>query len=150
MNEDIRKLVTRTSVVAGSLAVVLSPVPLADEIVFVPVLGIMAARIGRGHGLPLRDVPWRPIAKTTLAALTARATLNLAVSYIPGVAAAANAVSAVTLTHLLGDYVDGACASPAEARPLSLREIGARLKEAIARRGAPAPDPVPEPAPNPA
>jgi uncharacterized protein (DUF697 family) len=134
MTERVRKLVSRTSVLTGALAVVLSPIPLADELAFLPVFGVMTSRIGKQHGLALRDVPWRPIAQTTLAALAARATLNLAVSYIPGVAAAANAASAVTVTHLLGSYVDGACADPAGAVPLGVREIAGRLRDAIARR----------------
>lgn len=134
MTEGVRRLVARTSAVTGAIAVVLSPIPLADEIVFLPVFGVMTARIGKTYGLGLRDVPWRPIARTTLAALAARATLNLAVSYIPGVAAVANAVSAVTVTHMLGRYVDGACRDPSGARALGVREIAARLKDAIARR----------------
>jgi uncharacterized protein (DUF697 family) len=134
MTDGVRKLVARTSVVTGAIAVVLSPIPLADELLFLPVFGVMASRIGKTHGLGMREVPWRPIARTTLAALAARATMNLAVSYIPGVAAVANAVSAVTVTHMLGRYVDAACADPDAAHPLTVREIAGRLKDAIARR----------------
>ena len=47
MTEAVRKLLARTSMVTGALAVVLSPIPLADEIVFLPVFGVMAARIGK-------------------------------------------------------------------------------------------------------
>jgi uncharacterized protein (DUF697 family) len=129
--DHVRKLVARTSYVTGALAVVLSPVPLADELAFLPVFGVMASRIATAHGLAMKDVPWRPIASTTLAALAARATVNLAVSYIPGVAAVANAVSAVTVTRLLGDYVDEACAEPATAHPLSVKDLAARMKEAL-------------------
>jgi uncharacterized protein (DUF697 family) len=134
MTDAVKKLLARTSVVTGAIAVVLSPIPLADEFVFLPVFGVMASRIGKTHGLTAGQVPWRPIASTTLAALTARATLNLAVSYIPGVAAVANAVSAVTLTRLLGNYVDDACANPSAARPLGVRELATRMKDAITRR----------------
>jgi uncharacterized protein (DUF697 family) len=134
MTESIRKLVARTSVLTGALAVVLSPIPLADELAFLPVFGVMATRIGKHHGLALRDLPWRPIAATTLSALAARATVNVAVSYIPGVAAVANAVSAVTVTQLLGRYVDGACAEPGTARPLTVREIAEHLRDTILRR----------------
>jgi len=134
MTDAIRKLVARTSYVTGALAVVLSPVPLADEIAFLPVFGVMAARIGKVHGLAFKDVPWRPIAATTLAALTARATINVAVSYIPGVAAVANAVSAVTVTRMLGNYVDATCAEPLAARAMSFKEIAQHMKDAL--RGA--------------
>ncbi len=135
MSEAVRKLVARTSYVSGAIAVVLSPIPLADEIAFLPVFGVMAARIAKTHGLAMKDVPWRPIATTTLAALAARATVNLAVSYIPGVAAVANAVSAVTLTRMLGSYVDEACAQPKAAQALSVKEIVARMKDALAGQG---------------
>jgi uncharacterized protein (DUF697 family) len=134
VTETVRKLVAKTSVVTGAIAVVLSPIPLADELVFLPVFGVMASRIGRAHGLGARDVPWGPIARTTVAALAARATLNLAVSYIPGVAAAANAVSAVATTQTLGRYIDDACADPASARPMGVRELAGALKDTIARR----------------
>src|ERR1700760_236845 len=102
MTDDVRKTVRRTSLVAGTIAVILSPIPLADEIALLPVFGVMASRIAKARRLAARDLPWKPRASTTLAALGARAALNLTVSYIPGVAAVANAVSAVTLTHVLG------------------------------------------------
>jgi uncharacterized protein (DUF697 family) len=131
MTEAVRRLVARTSYVTATIAVMLSPIPLADEIALLPVFGVMTGRIGKTHGLKLRDVPWRPIATTTVAALTARATVNLAVSYIPGVAALANAVSAVTITRMLGHYVDEACAEPSRAHPLSAKEILGRMKRAV-------------------
>jgi uncharacterized protein (DUF697 family) len=134
MTEIVRKMVARTSYLTGALAVVLSPVPLADEIAFLPVFGVMASRIAKTHGLAMKDVPWRPIAATTVAALAARATVNVAVSYIPGVAAVANAVSAVTITRMLGSYVDDACSHPGAAQALSVKEIVARMKDAL--RGA--------------
>ena len=134
MMDSVRKTVTRTALFSGAVGVVLSPIPLADELVFVPVFGLMSAQIGKAHGLAFKDIPWKPIASTTLAALTARAALNIAVSYIPGVAAVANAVSAYTLTKMVGSYVDAACADPASAHPLSVKEATERLKEAFALR----------------
>src|ERR1043166_165809 len=89
---DVSRIINRTSLVTMALAAVLSPIPLADELLFVPVYGVVAARIGKHHGLATRDVPWRPIVMTALAALGARAAINVTVSYIPGVAAVANAI----------------------------------------------------------
>lgn len=114
MKPEVRRIVRQTSVFSGVLAVVLSPVPLGDEVVLLPTLALMAARIGRAHGLGAVDLPWRRVGSTALAALGARATLNLAVSYIPGVAAVANAITAVALMHALGTYVDRACTTPVE------------------------------------
>jgi uncharacterized protein (DUF697 family) len=131
MTDRVRKLVARTSYVTGTLAVVLSPVPLADEIAFLPVFGVMTARIANTYGLALKDIPWRPIAATTVAALAARATVNVAVSYIPGVAAVANAVSAVTVTRMLGKYIEATCAEPGGARAMSFKEVAQHLKDTL-------------------
>ena len=113
----------------------LSPIPLADELALLPIFGVMTGRIAKTHGMKLSEVPWRPIAKTTVAALAARATVNVAVSYIPGVAAVANAVSAVTVTRMLGSYVDDVCMEPSTARPLSVKDVIARMKEVVSGRG---------------
>jgi uncharacterized protein (DUF697 family) len=131
VTDAVQRLVARTSFLTGAIAVVLSPVPLADEIAFLPVFGVMATRIAKTHGLGMKDVPWRPIAATTVAALAARATVNVAVSYIPGVAAVANAVSAVTITRMLGSYVDEACGEPRAARALTFKDIAERMKDAL-------------------
>jgi hypothetical protein len=68
-----------------------------------------------------------------MAGLGARAVINLSVSFIPGVAAVANAASAALLTELVGAYVDSACDDPEAARALSTEQITtalrARLKE---------------------
>jgi len=136
MTDAVKKTVRRTSLVAGEIAVVLSPIPLADEIALIPVYGVMASSIGKSRGLAARDLPWRPIAATAVAALAARAAINVTVSYIPGVAAVGNAISAVTVTNLLGAYIDYACADPASAKPLGMKEIGERIKDAVAKRRA--------------
>jgi uncharacterized protein (DUF697 family) len=109
LKQEVRKIVRQTGLFSGVVAVALSPVPLADEAVLLPTLAFMAARIGRAHGVGTLELPWRRVASATLAALGARATVNLAVSYMPGVAAAANAVTAIAMTQWLGAYVDRAC-----------------------------------------
>ena len=133
VNGEVRNVVRATSVVSVVLGVALSPIPLADELMLLPVYGAMAAFIGRTHGLGWRRVPWRPIAVATVAGLSARAALNVGFAFIPGVAAAANAVSAAVLTRVLGGYVDQACASPETATPLSIRELTELFKQAMRR-----------------
>ena len=123
MTPELKSTVRRTSFVAAGLGAVLSPIPLIDELALFPVYGWLAARVGSAHGLSFAQVPWRPAARTAFNGLVARAGLNLAVSYIPGVAAVANAASAALLTELLGDWLDQACAHPAEARPWGIREV---------------------------
>lgn len=104
-----KKIVWQTTLVSAALGAVLSPIPFADELVLVPVYGVMAARIGKVHGLGLMQVPWRPIAGAITAGLATRAALNVVVAFIPGLAAISNAVSATLLTRRLGLYADTVC-----------------------------------------
>jgi uncharacterized protein (DUF697 family) len=121
--------VHRTSLIAAGVGAVLSPVPLLDELLLMPVYGGLLARIGREHGLSLAQVPWRPALRTAFNGLLARAGLNLAVAYIPGVAAVANAVSAAVLTEIYGDLADRACSDPAQARAAGVQELAALLRD---------------------
>src|SRR6185437_14788872 len=89
--------------------VLLSPVPLADELLLVPIYGVMSARIARARGVGVVGAPWRPIGAAIVAGLAARAAANVGFAFIPGVAAVANAVSAAALTKVIGDYADAAC-----------------------------------------
>lgn len=128
MKIDVSTAIHRTSAVAAVLAAMLSPIPLADELVFLPMYGFLARRIGRVHGLGLGALPWKPIGVTAVSGLAARATVNLSVGFIPGVAAVANATSAVLLTEVLGRYIDAACADPGAARAYGVREFAELLR----------------------
>jgi uncharacterized protein (DUF697 family) len=123
MDPAVERLIRRTSLLTAALGVVLSPIPLADELLLLPIYGVLTSRIAKKHALPIAQLPWKPICATAFAGLAARAAVNITVSYIPGVAAAANAASAVALTQFFGRYVDETCAKPAGARPLSVAEI---------------------------
>jgi len=129
--DRLARTMRRATVAAAACGVVLSPIPLADELVLLPAYGLLTATIARSRRLPLRDVPWRPIALTALAGLGARAAVNLTVAYIPVVAAAANAASAAALTGFFGRYVDAACAGAGEGRSteaLGWKEIAEALR----------------------
>jgi uncharacterized protein (DUF697 family) len=129
MKTLVQRIVDQSSVVAAGLGVVLSPFPLADEAIMLPLLGTMTVRIGRAHGLCWRELPWKAIAKTALGGLLARATLNLGVSYIPLVAAATNAASAAALTGAFGAYADRTCDHPAQAHSETLDELKVDARE---------------------
>ena len=138
-SDDVRRVITRTSVIGFGLGVVLSPIPLADELLLLPVYAVMTTRIARHHGLTLRQIAWRPIMSTVAAGLAARAAINVTVSFIPGVAAVANAISAAALTQLMGRYVDAACIDPASAKALSPRAIIDVLRARLSRKATAAP-----------
>jgi uncharacterized protein (DUF697 family) len=131
LNDAVKSIVQRNTVVSAVIGAVLSPIPLIDELVLVPFYLLMAKKIAGQHELGRGQVPWRPIARTTVNGLLARAAANVTVSYIPGVSAAANAASAAALTALLGSYIDDACQDPAGAQPIGVRAIVGVLKDKL-------------------
>jgi uncharacterized protein (DUF697 family) len=139
MSPDVEKTIHRTSIVAAVIGAVLSPIPLADEIVLMPVFAVLATTIGKQRGVEKGRMPWKPILGTAAAGLGARAAVNVSVSYIPGVAAVANAASAALLTELFGQYVDVACSAPEEARVLSMKQILEALKQRLREKPLRAP-----------
>ncbi|HVJ93635.1 MAG TPA: hypothetical protein VM580_27725 [Labilithrix sp.] len=100
------------SVAAAGLAVVLSPIPLADEVVLPPVYAWLTVRVARARGRRVRDLPWRPLAKLAFVGLGVRAALNAPLAGVPGVAAGMNAATAVALTYVYGACVDYVCRVP--------------------------------------
>ncbi len=110
MNDDatkqVKSVIRKTTIASAALGVVLSPIPFADELLLVPIYGVMTARIGKARGVGVTRVPWRPLGTAIVAGLAARAAANAGFAFIPGVAAVANAISAAALTKLLGEYAD--------------------------------------------
>jgi uncharacterized protein (DUF697 family) len=133
MDPRVARLVHRTGLVNAAIGAVLSPIPLADELILFPIFGWMTSRIARIHALSDDRIPWQPIRATRVAALVARAGLNVTVAYIPGVAAFANAVSAFAVTELVGRYVDKLCTDPESAQAMTVQEIVQKLREKLAR-----------------
>jgi uncharacterized protein (DUF697 family) len=130
MRSAVQKSIDRSSAVAAGVGVLLSPIPLADEALLLPLLGALSIGIGRAHGLGWKGLPWKPMAKTAVEGLVARATLNLGFSCIPFVAAVANGASAAALASAFGAYADRACADPARAHAETLQELKVDLREA--------------------
>ena len=134
MEPAVKSLVHRTSVVTAGLGVILSPIPLLDELVLFPVYTVLSARIAKRHSLKWMQIPWRPILKSTTAGLVARGVVNVTVALLPGVSAVGSAVTAAALTEILGDYVDGACREPSAAKTLAVKDVIALLKRAVLDR----------------
>jgi hypothetical protein len=115
MTPRANKIVRVSELGAAAIAAVLSPIPLADELLIGPGLLGIAAIVGLERGLTLRELPWRALASTAAAGLGARAALNLAVATLPGVAAVANAATAFALTRAYAEWADRACADATAA-----------------------------------
>ena len=110
MTPRAKRIVRATGLGAAAIAAVLSPVPLADELVIGPGLLGIGALVGLDRGLTWRELPWRSLAATAAAGLGARAAMNLAVTSVPGVAAVVNAATAFALMCAYADWADRACA----------------------------------------
>lgn len=110
MTPRARRIVQASGLGAAAIAALLSPVPLADELVIGPGLLGIGAIVGLDRGLTWRELPWRSLAVTAAAALGARAALNLAVTSVPGVAAVVNAATAFALTRAYAEWAEQACA----------------------------------------
>ncbi len=138
MKTEVKRTVRNTTIFTAGIAVLLSPIPLADEVVFFPTYGLMARNIAKHHSIAARSLPWKSIMSTVGGALAARAAVNLSVAAFPGVSAAANATSAVFLTALLGNYVDAICTDPSAPRAISMREILQQMKARVTAKSQPA------------
>jgi uncharacterized protein (DUF697 family) len=110
MTPRAHRIVRASGLGAAAVAALLSPVPLADELVIGPGLLGLGALVGRERGLTWRELPWRSLAAAAAAALGARAALNLAVTSLPVVAAVVNAATAFALTRAYAEWADRACA----------------------------------------
>lgn len=109
MTPHAASIVRASGLGAAAIAAVLSPVPLADELVIGPGLLAIAAVVGIDRGLTLGELPWRTLAATAVAGLGARAALNVAVALLPGVAAVVNAATAFALTRAYAEWADRTC-----------------------------------------
>jgi hypothetical protein len=106
MTPRARSIVRATEIGSAAAAAILSPFPLADELVMAPALLGVAAVVGHEHGVALADLPWGTFVGAAVAALTARGAFNLAFSSLPGVAAVANAATAFALTRVYARWAD--------------------------------------------
>ncbi len=140
MSEDatkqVKTVIWQTTVASAALGVVLSPIPLADELLLVPIYGMMTARISRARGVAYSRVPWKGIGTAVLAGLAARAAANIGFAFLPGVAAVANAISAAALTKLLGDYADTAVREGV-APPMPFQQKSQDKAASVGRDGEP-------------
>jgi uncharacterized protein (DUF697 family) len=102
MTPEARSVLRRADLLAAGLGVILSPIPLIDELILPPLWLVMTARIARAHGVPLSAVAWGRVSAVALGGLAARAIVNAAVAVLPGVAAVVNAATAVALTEIVG------------------------------------------------
>jgi uncharacterized protein (DUF697 family) len=104
MTPEAEKVVHTTSLIAALTAALLSPIPFADEVALPPIWALMALKLARLS--ERRALTFKELLRVAGPVLAARAVGNLATSWIPGVAAAVNAVTAAAATNHVGHCVD--------------------------------------------
>ena len=114
--------------------VVLSPIPMADEIALVPVYAWLTLRVARARRKRARELPWSPLAKTMLAGLLVRGGIDATVATVPGVAAVVNATTAVALTQIYGACVDHVCRGSYVPTTFGPRQVLDALRARLARQ----------------
>jgi uncharacterized protein (DUF697 family) len=114
--------------------VVLSPIPLLDELVLAPIYVVLGARIAKRHQLGKGRVPWRPMMKSAAVGLVARGAVNLMAAAVPGVSTAVDAATAAALTEILGEHFDAVCGDPEHAKALAVREVFDMLKRVVIKK----------------
>lgn len=119
---------------AAGISVVLSPIPLADELALVPVYLWLTLRIARARGKSSREVPWGPLAKVAVVGLVVRGAVDATVATIPGIAAVINASTAIALTQIYGSCADHICRGPTTRDALGWRDVLEALRARSALR----------------
>lgn len=134
-DDAVSRAIRRASVASAGISVVLSPIPLADEIALVPVYAWLTMRVARARRKAARDVPWPSLAKVAVAGLFVRGAIDATVATVPGLSALVNATTAVGLTHVYGACVDDACAHEGPTR-LGARRVFDAVRARWRRRSA--------------
>ena len=117
MDPKRRRLTNRCSGVAAVVAFVTQPIPGGDELIVVPVHYWLVARMAKGRGARLRDMPWRSIQKIIWYGAGARLVANFSLGLVPVVGAFSNSITAIALTEFLARWLDVYIANPDQPPP---------------------------------
>jgi uncharacterized protein (DUF697 family) len=102
----LRRLTARYAVATAIAAFFTQPIPLADEVVVLPVQYWFAALFVRRRGNRLRQAPWWGVHAIVWGGVGARIASRVTLGLMPPAGAIANAGSSAALTVLLATYLD--------------------------------------------
>jgi uncharacterized protein (DUF697 family) len=98
MERASRRITNVYSGVAATVAFVTQPVPLADELIVVPIHYWLIVRLARARRVSVRKLPWRSIQRIIWYGAAARLVVNLSFGLVPVAGAFTNSITAVALT----------------------------------------------------
>ena len=102
----LQRLTAKYAVFTAIAAFVTQPVPVADEVVVLPIHYWFAGVFVRRRGNRLRQAPWLGVNLIILGGLGARIASRLTLGFLPPAGAFANAASSAAVTVLLATYLD--------------------------------------------
>jgi uncharacterized protein (DUF697 family) len=108
----LQRLTAKYGVITAIAAFVTQPIPLADEIVVLPIQYWFAGVFIRRRGNRLGQAPWLGVNALIWGGVGARIASRLTLGFIPPAGAFANAISSAAVTVLLATYLDGKLPAP--------------------------------------
>jgi uncharacterized protein (DUF697 family) len=110
MDPALRRLTAKYAVVTAIAAFVAQPIPVADEMVVLPLQYWFAGVFVRRRGNRLGQAPWWGVTAILGGGVGARIASRLMLGLLPPAGAIANAVASAATTVLVAMYVDDALA----------------------------------------
>jgi hypothetical protein len=112
MAPELQRLTAKYAVVTAIAAFVTQPIPVADEIVVLPLHYWFAGVFIRRRGGRLLHAPWLGVNAIVWGGVGARIASRLTLGLLPPAGAFANAVSSAAVTVLLARYLDRKLPAP--------------------------------------
>jgi hypothetical protein len=106
MAPELVRLTAKYSVITAITAFVTQPIPVADEIVVLPMHYWFAGVFIRKAGSGILRAPWLAVSAIIWGGVGARIASRLTLGFLPPAGAVANAVSSGAVTALLARYLD--------------------------------------------
>ncbi len=106
MAPELDRLTARYTVITAITAFVTQPIPVADEIVVLPIHYWFAGVFVRRAGSGILRAPWLAVSAIIWGGVGARIASRLTLGFLPPAGAVANAVSSGAVTALLARYLD--------------------------------------------
>jgi uncharacterized protein (DUF697 family) len=123
----------RYCVAAAVTSVAAHPVPAVDELFVVPVHYRFSWKMARVMNVPIRAVPWREVSKIIWGGALVRFGIDVTLGLVPVAGVVSHVLSAVTLTEILGEYLDRALTGPEPPPPVTLRTLASSVVERLRR-----------------
>lgn len=136
---DVNLIINTCSALTGAAGFAGAQLPVADNLVITPIQVAMIIGIGKIMGVKISEGVANGIIKSAAAAFVGRGISQVVFSILPGIANAANTITAAALTQFVGrlaikDFTQNADKYEKEKREYSAEEITNEIKERFGKK----------------